>query len=79
MVLSLRLGCFISQEPVPLLAEGPRGPAAGSMSMEGLWPWVLILVCLPGKWVASLSSPVHFGSSLWSLCGQSAWLQLSGM
>lgn len=58
VVLSLRSGCFISRESEPLPAEGPRGPTAGSMSMEGLWAWALTLVCLPGKWVASLSCPL---------------------
>ncbi|KAB0401369.1 hypothetical protein E2I00_005028 [Balaenoptera physalus] len=46
------------------------------MSVGGLWPWVLALLSLPGKWFASPYCPCRFGSSLRSPGGgQRAWLE----
>lgn len=59
---------------------GIEGPTVGGMSMGGLWPWVLALLTLPGKRVASPSSPSLFWLQP-TQCGigQRVWLGPAGM
>lgn len=68
--------------PLPAWIAAPAcfrvtGPTEDSTSMGGLWPWVLGLLSLPGKWLTH--PPVLTPACRGAGRGQRVWLEPAGL